>query len=162
MTARNVMWSGARLGCLFGLIAVPGLEALAALGAAPAAPAVQAVTLKRALAANNGVSTLFSQHERVLGSGTTVREFTRADGLVFAVSWEGPVLPDLNELLGNYFSTFMEGVKQERQSAGRGSPLQISRDGLVVRSNGRMRNFFGHAYAPALVPAGVEITDVLR
>ncbi len=162
MTVRNTMWSSARLGCLFGLMAVPGFEALAALGAAPAAPAGQTVTLKRALAATNGVRTLYSQHERVLGNGTTVREFSRADGVVFAVSWEGPVLPDLNELLGDYFATFMTGVKQERQSAGPGSPLQISRDGLVVRSNGRMRNFFGHAYAPALVPAGVEIKDVLR
>lgn len=162
MTVRAAMWSSARLGCLLGLMAVPGFEAMAALGAAPAAPVGQTVTQKRALASISGVSTLYSQHERVLGNGTTVREFSRADGVVFAVSWEGPVLPDLNELLGVYFATFMEGVKQERQSAGPGSPLQISRNGLVVRSNGRMRNFLGHAYAPALVPASVEMTDVLR
>jgi hypothetical protein len=154
----SAVWSG----CVFVLLCLVGLEAQAALGSAPTAPVSQALTLKRALATTTGVSTPYSQYERVLSSGTTVREYSRADGLVFAVSWEGPVLPDLNELLGTYFATFMDGVKQDGQSAGRGSPLQISRDGLVVRSNGRMRNFFGHAYVPALVPIGVEITDVLR
>ena len=37
----------------------------------------------------------------------------------------------------------------------------MARDGLVLRSNGRMRQFFGYAYAPALVPAGLNIQDVL-
>jgi hypothetical protein len=32
----------------------------------------------------------------------------------------------------------------------------------VVRSNGRMRNFFGDAQAPALIPSGVNIHDVLQ
>lgn len=162
MTGKNRLCSGSRLCWLLGVLSLVGLEAQAALGAAPAAPAGQTLTPKRALATTGGVSAPYSQHERVLGSGTLVREYSRADGLVFAVSWGGPVLPDLNELLGQYFATFMDGVKQDRQSGLRGSPLHFSRDGLVVRSNGRMRNFVGDAYAPALVPAGVEINDVLR
>jgi hypothetical protein len=87
--------------------------------------------------------------------------FPALTGWIFAVSWEGPVLPDLNELLGEYFTTFMKGVKQDHQSGRRGSPLHLASNGLVVSSTGRMRHFLGSAYAPTLVPAGLEITDVL-
>ena len=38
----------------------------------------------------------------------------------------------------------------------------LNRDGVVVRSNGRMRNFFGHAYLPSRVPNNVNIADVLQ
>jgi hypothetical protein len=38
----------------------------------------------------------------------------------------------------------------------------VNQAGLVVESSGRMRNFFGHAYAPDLIPAGVTVQDVLQ
>jgi hypothetical protein len=162
MRGGKAVGSSARLCSLLVLLSLPGFEALAALGAAPTVPVGQSSTMKHALAASASVRRLYAQQERVLGNGTTVREYFGANGLVFAVSWEGPVLPDLDELLGGYFAIFMDGVKQDRQSGRRGSPIHLSRDGLVVQSNGRMRNFFGHAFAPALVPVGVEITDVLQ
>lgn len=77
------------------------------------------------------------------------------------MSWRGPVLPDLGSLLGGYFQTFKREVEQARLNGKRGSPVQIDRADLVVRSNGRMRQFFGYAYAPDLIPTGVNIQDVL-
>lgn len=103
----------------------------------------------------------YTLHEVQLENGTTVLEYATPAGLVFAVAWRGPVLPDLSALLGGYFNTFKRETEQARMMGKRGAPVNIERDDLVVRSSGRMRNFFGHAYAPALVPAGVNIKDVL-
>jgi hypothetical protein len=82
--------------------------------------------------------------------------------VVFAVAWRGPVLPDLSDLLGNYFDTFKREIDQARATGRRGGPVNIQRADLVVQSNGRMRNFFGHAFAPTLIPAGVNVNDLLR
>jgi hypothetical protein len=104
----------------------------------------------------------YTVQETQLENGTVVREYSTPGGLVFAVAWQGPVLPDLDVLLGGYFSTFKIETEQGRLLGRRGGPVNIARDGLVVRSNGRMRNFFGHAYATDLIPAGLAIKDVLE
>lgn len=107
-------------------------------------------------------SGLYVLHETVLENGTRVREYATPSGVVFAVAWRGPVLPDLSALLGDYFTTFKAETDSARLTGKRGSPVYLERADLVVRSNGRMRNFFGHAYAPALTPSGVNIKDVLE
>ena len=104
----------------------------------------------------------YTVQETRLENGTNVQEYATPMGLVFAVAWQGPVLPNLDVLLGNYFNTFKLETDQARLLGRRGAPVDMSRDGLVVRSSGRMRNFFGHAYAIDLVPAGVSIKDVLQ
>ena len=104
----------------------------------------------------------YTVQETRLENGTNVQEYATPTGLVFAVAWQGPVLPNLDMLLGNYFNTFKLETDQARLLGRRGAPVDMSRDGLVVRSSGRMRNFFGHAYATDLVPAGVSIKDVLQ
>src|SRR5665647_917035 len=153
---------------LLGLVLAASVgEATATLGQAPSTlpasststPAVGA----RMLAATPTVrSSLYTLHEVQLENGTIVREYATPAGQVFAVAWRGPVLPDLSALLGGYFNTFKAETDQARMTGRRGSPVNIERNGLVVRSNGRMRNFFGHAYAPDLVPTGVNIKDVLQ
>jgi hypothetical protein len=104
----------------------------------------------------------YTVQETQLENGTTVREYATPAGMVFAVAWQGPVLPDLDVLLGGYFNTFKLETDQARLLGRRGAPVDMARDGLVVRSNGRMRNFFGHAYALDLIPAGLAIKDVLE
>lgn len=151
---------------LVGLVLAAGAgEGVAALGKAPSMlPAsASAAPAARLLAATPITpSSLYTLHEVQLETGTTVREFATPAGLVFAISWRGPVLPDLSALLGDYFNAFKRETEQARMTGRRGSPVNMESDGLVVRSNGRMRNFFGHAYAPNLVPAGVNIKDVLQ
>lgn len=133
----------------------PGVAGAAAASSAPSAARMQALA---ATASNN----LYTQHEIQLETGTIVREYATPAGVVFAVSWQGPVLPDLSALLGPYFKTFKLEAERVRASGRRGGPLIIARTDLVVQSGGRMRDFFGHAYAPALVPAGVKVNDVLQ
>ena len=134
---------------------LPGLSGAAAASSAPSATRMQAVT-------PTAGNSLYTQNEVQLETGTIVREYATPAGVVFAVSWQGPVLPDLSALLGQYFKTFKLEAELVRASGRRGGPLTIARTDLVVQSGGRMRDFFGHAYAPALVPAGVKVNDVLR
>ena len=149
------------------VLAASAGEVTATLGYAPSTlPAASSSTPAsgaRMSAASPGArSSLYTLHEVQLENGTTVREYATPAGLVFAVAWHGPVLPDLSALLGDYFKIFKAEIDQTRMKGSRGSPVSIEREGLVVRSNGRMRNFFGHAYAPDLVPTGVNIKDVLQ
>jgi hypothetical protein len=139
--------------------------ALAALGQAPSTPtagAASSATPAARMLAAKPTNSAYAVHETLLDSGTLVREFATPAGVVFALQWRGPTLPDLNALLGNYIPTFQAVTDEARQAGRRGGPVVMARDGLVVHSNGRMRNFFGDAYAPALIPSGVNIHDVLQ
>ena len=99
----------------------------------------------------------FAVHELQLPSGTTVKEYVSPAGMVFAVSWQGPSLPDLQQILGGYFGQYTEAAKA--QGAGRG-PRAIQQPGLVVQSGGHMRAFFGRAYVPQMLPPGVAAEDI--
>jgi hypothetical protein len=150
------------------LLAASAGNALATLGQAPSPPATPSSTPSqwpgtRKLAVAPAVpSSLYSLHESQLQNGTTIQEFATPAGVVFAVAWRGPVLPDLSALLGGYFNAFKLGVEQASLSGRRGSPVSVQRDGLVIKSNGRMRNFFGYAYAPDLIPVGVNVNDLFQ
>jgi hypothetical protein len=140
---------------------------MATLGQAPstlpaASVAAPATAARKLAAAPNTSSSFYTTHETLLENGTSVREFATPAGVVFAVAWRGPVLPDLGALLGDYFKTFKAETEQARALGKRGSPVTIQRSDLVVSSGGRMRNFFGYAYAPALIPTGFNIKDVLQ
>src|ERR1700688_420796 len=43
-------------------------------------------------------------------AGVQLREYLNRAGVVFAVSWTGPVLPDLERLLGTHFAAYTEGL----------------------------------------------------
>lgn len=133
---------------------LPVRPAVSSASAASSAPGAKILSTPRAVA--------YTMQDSELDSGTIVREYATLAGQVFAVSWRGPVLPDLNALLGDYFKAFREEAHQARLAGRRGSPVNMESAALVVRSNGRMRNFFGSAYAPELVPAEVNIKDVLQ
>jgi hypothetical protein len=90
-------------------------------------------------------------HELQAPSGTLVRQYAAADGVVFGIAWQGPSMPDLRQVLGGYFPQYVEAAKARRARG----PLLIRQPGLVVRSGGRMRAFHGHAYDPRLLPEGV-------
>ena len=87
-------------------------------------------------------------------SNGVLREYTRADGMVFAVAWQGPARPDLRQALGPYFDE-LNAANPPRVRGGRHVPLTANRADLVVRSGGHPGGFFGVAYVPALMPAGL-------
>jgi hypothetical protein len=91
--------------------------------------------------------------------GTQVREFLNRDGVVFAVSWTAPVLPDLQRLLGSYFKEYATALATLNRP-GLHRSVRIASSGLVVESGGHLRAYAGRAYLPALVPAGVPTADL--
>jgi hypothetical protein len=164
-------WGVCGLSALLGLCLLGTPNAWAVLGGAVTPVAASATTkttpaavqLRSAVAgagSNANSSAPYSVHTTALDTGTTVQEYAAPGGVVFAVAWQGPVLPRLDTLLGSYFSAFTTGVNATRRQRSVGTPLVVESAQLVLRSSGRMGHFSGHAYAPSLVPAGVTIGDV--
>lgn len=152
-----------------GLLLLGNSAVMATLGNAPSNPPspssanAASPPVAKMLAAKPSVpSGLYTQHETELENGTSIREFSNLSGVVFAVVWRGPVLPDLSALLGDYFSTFKLETERARQSGKHSSSIAMDSAGLILSSKGRMRNFFGYAYAPSLIPPGVNINNVLQ
>jgi hypothetical protein len=99
----------------------------------------------------------YSVHQIIDNSGNLITEYVNADGIVFALTWQGSFKPDLHQLLGDYFKTY---VAVEGASSGRQSKM-IQQSQVVVVSEGRLRNFHGKAYIPRLVPSNFS-PDTLK
>ncbi len=92
-------------------------------------------------------------------SGVQVREYLDPDGHVFAVAWNGPVHPNLQQLLGTYFGAFKQAM-QQRTRVSRG-PVEIRVGDMVVQLGGHMRALFGRAILVSQMPANVS-REVVR
>jgi|SRR5450631_1561696 len=101
----------------------------------------------------------YTIHELTTDSGMRIREFLNVDGIVFAVTWSGPVTPDLPALLGASFSAYAATLKGMNQR-GLHRAVRIATAGLVVETGGHMRAVNGRAYLPAMVPAGTPASDL--
>lgn len=99
----------------------------------------------------------YAVHEIQTVSGTMIREYVSAQGLVFAVAWQGPLMPDLQQILGSHFADYQAAAQNQR--AGLGASL-VQLPELVVQSGGHMRAFFGRAYIPQLLPANVAVDEI--
>ncbi len=98
-------------------------------------------------------------HTLTAANGSVIKEFTGADGVVFAVSWRGPGHPDLRQLLGDHFETFQT---DNVRVAGRRTraPMTVERSDLIVRTGGHPGAFWGLAYLPPQLPAGVSVASL--
>jgi len=97
------------------------------------------------------------KQELQLPSGTVVTEYLTGAGVVFAVSWQGPVLPDLHQVLGDYFANYQTAASQP---VVRRRLVRLSSPDIVIESSGKMRAFTGRAWIPALLPSGVTPADI--
>jgi hypothetical protein len=93
-------------------------------------------------------------HTQLLPNGITVRQYLDSSGSVFAVAWDGPILPDFARLLGTHFAVYAQAVRQ--QSRG----VNVHRVDLVMESGGMMRSFGGRAYLPGKLPADLAAQDI--
>ncbi|RFU46062.1 DUF2844 domain-containing protein [Paraburkholderia sp. DHOC27] len=148
-----------RLAILFATL-LPAL-ADAALGAAPTGVASAPRSL---LAAPQPAAThaSYSVHESHTADDVRVREYVLPDNVVFAVTWQGPMRPDMNELLGSYFPNFANPASNGNGGArpqGGGALIQGNGD-FRLESFGRRGHFYGRAYLPRLVPTGMSFDDL--
>ena len=96
-------------------------------------------------------------HEIQLPSGTVMREFVATDGMVFAVTWQGPRHPDLRQALGRYFDAY---VSAPRSKFADRRHMRIQQGDLIVQASGHMGALSGRAYLASAVPSGVSIGEL--
>jgi hypothetical protein len=96
----------------------------------------------------------------VTGRGVTVRENIAASGTVFAIAWQGHRPPDLNILLGSYYSQYVAASR-----VGRHKDLHRARfaspDAVVVTA-GHMGHLTGRAFVAGLAPFGVDPNAMVK
>ena len=100
----------------------------------------------------------YTIHEITGDDGTVIREYVTPGGKVFGVSWSGPTIPDLTQLLGAYNTEFQTAIRAKR---GRRVSAAVHNSDLVVESSGHMRSFHGRAYLNSMLPSGVT-EDVVQ
>lgn len=103
----------------------------------------------------------FSTEEMSLPRGTVVREYISPSGQVFGVSWSGPAMPDLKQLLGAWADRARQGVEDFHAAHGsvRG-PVAVNTPDFVLQMGGRMGSHTGRAWLPAALPPGVTSDDI--
>lgn len=135
------------------LLAYAG-SCFAGLSGAPSDAGRKAVVMSQKLASSTSAS--YTDITKTLDAGTVLHEYVGSDGVVFAVSWMGPYMPDLKDILGPHFDTLVEQSRKQR-----GHPqMMIKRSDVVIISNGHMGAFEGKAWVPAKLPAGFTAKDV--
>jgi len=134
------------------LLAAASLPAMAALGGDASSVEKDVVHLKAAIRSTQ--KTNYAVHE-LTAPGSTVREYVTPTGKVFAVAWNGPVMPDLQQILGTYYTHFTTAAKNQRARGVRG-PVSVNEPGVVIQSGGHMAAFRGKAYIPEMLPEGVH------
>ena len=107
--------------------------------------------MRASLRVTNGTS--YTVHEVRAATGHVVKEYVSPAGRVFAVSWQGPTIPDMQQIIGTYFEQYIRAAQARHGGHG---PLLIELPELVVQQGGHMRAFSGKAYVPQLLPQGVS------
>ncbi len=132
-------------------------QGFAALGG----PADSVETDRKALSAGRGATTAQNGYtvQEITYDATAVREYVSASGIVFAVAWNGMRHPDLTALLGSYADRYREARQNTPRRPG-ARHLAVRTDGVVVEKWGHVRDLQGRAYAPDLVPPGVDIDEI--
>ncbi len=103
----------------------------------------------------------FAVHQLQSTTGTAIREYVSPAGTVFAVSWDGPWMPDLRQVLGPYFDAYQQAAPSVRRGRRSHGPMTVRTGDLVVQLGGHPRAFHGRAYVERLLPAGVQ-ADAIR
>jgi len=156
LTSRSdIFKAGALCSVMLGSLLRPGI-ALATLGEPEASVQSDIEHFQGSIKASTE-HTSFRVHEIQMPSGTLLREFVSLDGNVFGVAWNGPYMPNLRQLLGRYFDSYVSGAKLNHLDH---SHLQIQQPDLVVQARGHMRAFSGRAYLPTGLPAGFNLGDL--
>lgn len=129
-------------------------RAYAALGERAESVVADQASMGGQLSTTSGAG--YTVHE-ITAQGRRVREYVSAEGLVFAVVWHGSTPPDLSQLLGSYYGEY-RAAAEKAPVALRYS--KVSTNHVVVETVGHMRDLWGRAIVPSLVPAGVSEAQI--
>jgi hypothetical protein len=102
----------------------------------------------------------YTVHEIEDSTGTVVREYVSNAGTVFGVSWQGPFVPDMRQILGSYFERYSQAARAQREGQVGRNRLEIRESGFVVQTAGHQRAYSGRAYDERLLPPAVGVGDL--
>jgi hypothetical protein len=140
------------------LMSLMTTQSFATLGGSSASAQIDRVKLNAAKHELSSNSQLYNVDTYEVAPKINIREYVSKTGIVFGVSWNGPMKPDLRQLLGQYNASLTaEFAKRPRRGR---SPVYIKRPDVVIESNGHPRYFFGRAYIPAAIPRGVLESEI--
>ena len=99
----------------------------------------------------------YTIHTLTLPSGTKVKEYLSTNGQVFAVTWNGPLLPNFEMILGSHIKDYQAATNTNSSRRG---PLIYQQPDIVIESAGHIRAFNGRAYLPTLLPMGLKLEEI--
>ncbi|SAK66795.1 hypothetical protein AWB79_03332 [Caballeronia hypogeia] len=102
---------------------------------------------------------LINYRETTDTHGIVVRQYVDSSGDVYAVSWHGPAMPDVQSLLGAYFETFRKGADASVGDVGLHA-TRVAQGDLIVENRVRLREFSGRAWLASELPPGVNAADI--
>jgi hypothetical protein len=150
-----IPWAGAAL-CL--AVLLPPAPSHAGLGGTYNSVATDRLRLSAQSSATRAAAN-YTVHSMTTPGGGSVNEYTRGDGTVFAVTWQGPARPDLRQLLGDYFDRYRQnaGLTQGRRLR---RPPHVSDSDFIVQTGGHPGSYFGLAFLPQVAPSGFSVSDL--
>jgi len=134
------------------------LPALAALGGDVTSVHEDQAQMKGTLKTTQAAA--YTVHEIKASAGTVVKEYVSPAGKVFAITWHGQFIPNMQQLLGTYYQQFADAAATQREAHVGRRALSIQHPGLVVQNGGHMRSYFGKAYVPTMLPQGVTADEI--
>jgi Protein of unknown function (DUF2844) len=151
--------AGTLLGTALGVALVTGSvapPAFASLGGDAASVDADVAVMKGQKRATTPVSG-YTVSEITLPSGTIVHEYVSAEGQVFAVTWTGPTVPNLQQALGAHFAEFTAAASVPHSGH---HSFALRQPDFVMHSAGHMRAWSGQAYVPGLLPPNFSLGDI--
>jgi hypothetical protein len=144
-----------RAGAIAAAVAALAVPARASLGGNEASVQADAQQMDGGVRVTPGDR--YTVYEIARRSGVVVREYLSPTGIVFAVAWEGPWMPDMRVVLGTYFDRYSQAHRPKR---GHHRSFAVEEPDFVVHARGHMRAFYGEAYVLTLLPAGVDALEI--
>lgn len=139
-------------------MALAAIPASASLGQTVSSVTTDAQHLRASVRVTQAAN--YSVQEMQAAGGNVVREYVSPQGQVFAVAWQGHFRPNLQQLLGSYYTRAQQLVQAEKTKHAGRHPISIQQPDLVVQMGGHQRAFSGRVYIPNLVPANVRAQDI--
>jgi hypothetical protein len=137
------------------LVTCVSAPALAALGGDATSVEVDRAKMKGTLHSTPTVD--YTVHEIQTPAGMVVHEYVSSGGKVFAVSWRGPGMPNLPQLLGDYSAQLAQARSGPHYNH---HQLNVATADVVMQQSAHLHSFFGRAWVPALLPQNFSLNDI--
>ncbi len=135
-------------------------ETADSIAADAASFAASATTSVAHPALNAPALTAYTVEQITTASGIAVNEYVGPDRKVFAVTWRGRRPPDLSILLGPYFTQYQDAANTGGLTAHGLHHASVRGSDVLVETAGHMRDMRGRALLPAMLPRGVEQSEI--